>query len=96
MLIFTSVTVHAVCDSLTRLSLSQTSLLRALPSFVPVLLFPAMNTHMFTHPLTAKQLQSVQDDLGYEVLGPIAKTLACGDIGECRDLILWFRECSLY
>lgn len=60
----------------------QTSLLRALPSFVPVLVFPAMNTHMFSHPLTAKQLKMVQEDLGYEVHGPIGKTLACGDVGE--------------
>lgn len=68
-------------DRLTKLS-SQTSLLRALPTFVPVLLFPAMNTHMFTHPLTAKQLKMVRDELGYEVYGPIGKRLACGDIGS--------------
>lgn len=60
----------------------QTSLLRALPSFVPVLLFPAMNTHMFSHPLTARQLKMVKEELGYEVHGPIGKKLACGDIGS--------------
>ncbi|CEQ39794.1 SPOSA6832_01338 [Sporobolomyces salmonicolor] len=59
----------------------RTSLLRALPSFVPVHLFPAMNTHMFSHPLTAKQLAFVKAELGYTVHGPIAKTLACGDVG---------------
>lgn len=40
-----------------------------------------MNTHMFTHPLTAKQLKMVAEELGYEVHGPIGKKLACGDIG---------------
>ncbi|GAA6053640.1 hypothetical protein JCM3770_001675 [Rhodotorula araucariae] len=59
----------------------QTSFLRALPTFVPVHLFPAMNTHMYSHPLTAKQLAMVQGELGYKVHGPIGKKLACGDIG---------------
>ncbi|GAA5876813.1 hypothetical protein JCM1840_002051 [Sporobolomyces johnsonii] len=66
---------HGICDNIL------TSLLRALPSFVPVHLFPAMNTHMFSHTLTAKQLAFVADELGYTVHGPIAKTLACGDVG---------------
>ncbi|GAA5954249.1 hypothetical protein JCM21900_005221 [Sporobolomyces salmonicolor] len=66
---------HGICDGVL------TSLLRALPSFVPVHLFPAMNTHMFSHPLTAKQLAFVKAELGYTVHGPIAKTLACGDVG---------------
>ncbi|GAA6042638.1 hypothetical protein JCM8097_008259 [Rhodosporidiobolus ruineniae] len=66
---------HGICDNIL------TSFLRALPTFVPVYLFPAMNTHMYSHPLTAKQLRMVQDELGYRVFGPIGKTLACGDIG---------------
>ncbi|BGP37459.1 hypothetical protein JCM10449v2_001365 [Rhodotorula kratochvilovae] len=66
---------HGICDNIL------TSFLRALPAFVPVYLFPAMNTHMFSHPLTAKQLAMVQDELGYKVHGPIGKKLACGDIG---------------
>ena len=41
-----------------------------------------MNTHMYSHPLTAKQLKMVREELGYEVHGPIGKTLACGDVGE--------------
>ncbi|KAL8279896.1 hypothetical protein RQP46_007746 [Phenoliferia psychrophenolica] len=66
---------NGICDNIL------TSLLRALPTFVPVLLFPAMNTHMFSHPLTARQLKIVQEFPGYEVHGPIGKTLACGDVG---------------
>lgn len=72
----------------------QTSLLRALPTFVPVLLFPAMNTHMFSHPLTSKQLDMVRDELKYTVHGPIAKTLACGDIGT--SCISKLKFCSKY
>ncbi|BGO88899.1 hypothetical protein NBRC10512v2_000844 [Rhodotorula toruloides] len=64
-----------ICDNIL------TSFLRALPTFVPVHLFPAMNTHMYSHPLTAKQLKMVQEELGYKVHGPIGKKLACGDIG---------------
>ncbi|GAA5973369.1 hypothetical protein JCM11641_003096 [Rhodosporidiobolus odoratus] len=66
---------HGICDNIL------TSFLRALPTFVPVYLFPAMNTHMYAHPLTAKQLQMVQEELGYKVFGPIGKKLACGDMG---------------
>ncbi|GAA5998004.1 uncharacterized protein JCM10292_002256 [Rhodotorula paludigena] len=66
---------HGICDNIL------TSFLRAVPTFVPVHLFPAMNTHMYSHPLTAKQLAVVRDELGYKVHGPIGKKLACGDIG---------------
>lgn len=68
---------------LSLLVLSQTSLLRALdPSTTKTYLFPAMNTLMYTHPLTAKQLRVVKDEIGYEVHGPQAgKALACGDVG---------------
>jgi hypothetical protein len=61
----------------------QTSLLRALSPTTPTVLFPAMNTHMFQHPLTADHLRVVQDKLGYMVSGPQgAGILACGDEGE--------------
>jgi phosphopantothenoylcysteine decarboxylase len=60
----------------------QTSFLRALASSTPTLLFPAMNTLMWLHPLTARQISFVKDVLGYEVHGPIGKKLACGDLGQ--------------
>ncbi|KAM0787936.1 hypothetical protein ACM66B_006141 [Microbotryomycetes sp. NB124-2] len=66
---------NGMCDNIV------TSLLRALPSFVPTLVFPAMNTHMWSHPLTAKQVAVLKDELGYEIHGPIPKMLACGDVG---------------
>jgi phosphopantothenoylcysteine decarboxylase len=60
----------------------KTSLLRALDASTPTWLFPAMNTHMYAHPLTARHLSFVQEVLGYQVEGPIGKGLACGDVGE--------------
>jgi phosphopantothenoylcysteine synthetase/decarboxylase len=61
----------------------QTSLLRALSPTTPTILCPAMNTHMYQHPLTADHLRVVQDKLGYMVSGPQgAGILACGDEGE--------------
>ena len=40
-----------------------------------------MNTFMYKHPLTADHLKTVEVVLKYNVVGPIAKTLACGDTG---------------
>ena len=56
-------------------------MLRALAPDTPTLLFPAMNTLMYMHPFTRKQLDAVREELGYEVYGPIKKRLACGDHG---------------
>lgn len=42
---------------------------------------PAMNTMMWTHPITQKQL-SVLEGFGFvTVIQPIIKTLACNDSG---------------
>ena len=61
----------------------QLSLLRALSPSTPVILCPAMNTHMYQHPFTAKHLAVVQEELGYLILGPQGTgKLACGDEGE--------------
>jgi phosphopantothenoylcysteine decarboxylase len=40
-----------------------------------------MNTFMYEHPLTAEHLRVVRDVIKYNVVGPIGKALACGDIG---------------
>ncbi|EMD40190.1 hypothetical protein CERSUDRAFT_151213 [Gelatoporia subvermispora B] len=66
---------HGLCDNLA------TSLLRALAPTTPTYVFPAMNTLMYMHPLTAEHLRVVQEVIGYAVVGPIGKALACGDIG---------------
>ena len=42
-----------------------------------------MNTLMYEHPITAEHLRVVKDVIRYEIVGPIGKTLACGDVGRC-------------
>lgn len=65
-----------LCDDLL------TSFLRALSPSTPTYLFPAMNTLMFMHPLTASHLAFAREQLGYHIIGPIEKRLACGDLGQ--------------
>lgn len=53
-----------------------------------ILVAPAMNTAMWKHPVTAKQIKVLEDEWGvanggwFEVLRPIEKQLACGDTGS--------------
>ncbi|EIW59354.1 flavo protein [Trametes versicolor FP-101664 SS1] len=77
---------NGLCDNLA------TSLLRALAPTTPTYVFPAMNTLMYEHPLTERHLQTIKDIIGYSVVGPIGKKLACGDVGlgamtEWRDIV---------
>ena len=66
----------------------------------PILVAPAMNTFMYTHPVTAKQLQmisSAEYGFGIEILKPVEKVLACGDIGmggmrEWVDIVETLRQ----
>jgi phosphopantothenoylcysteine decarboxylase len=52
-----------------------------------ILVAPSMNTAMWLQPITAKQVQILEGEWGvknggwYEVLQPMAKELACGDVG---------------
>lgn len=50
------------------------------PPRFPLLLAPAMNTAMWDHPATAEHLRRVRA-WGADVIPPVAKTLACGDVG---------------
>jgi phosphopantothenoylcysteine decarboxylase len=49
---------------------------------------PAMNTAMWRHPITAKQIKVLETDWGsdedgwVQVLRPMEKELACGDVGD--------------
>ena len=53
----------------------------------PLVVAPAMNTAMWLHPVTAKQIRVLEEEWGVDVGGwvqvlrPIEKDLACGDIG---------------
>ncbi|MBM7636137.1 phosphopantothenoylcysteine decarboxylase [Streptococcus saliviloxodontae] len=53
----------------------------ALPSTTKKLLAPAMNTKMYEHPLTQKNLTSLEE-IGYDIIQPKSALLACGDIGR--------------
>ena len=65
---------NGLCDNLV------TCVLRAWDMSKPLLYAPAMNVHMWDHPLTNRSIAVLQD-LGYIQIGPISKKLACGDIG---------------
>ncbi len=68
-----------ICDNLL------TCIWRAWESHKPIVLAPAMNTNMWTHPFTQMHLDKLQEleAYGYKitVVEPIAKRLACGDEG---------------
>lgn len=51
-----------------------------------VFVAPAMNTAMWRHPITAKQVRTLEEEVGWRewvrVLRPMEKELACGDTGD--------------
>lgn len=55
-----------------------------------IVVAPAMNTAMWRHPVTKEHIKKLEEDWGIsggsdgwiEVLRPVEKTLACGDIGD--------------
>ncbi|KAJ6221141.1 hypothetical protein RDWZM_006953 [Blomia tropicalis] len=65
---------NGICDNLV------TCIIRAWDMSKPLLFAPAMNVHMWNHPLTNRSI-SILRELGYIQIGPISKKLACGDIG---------------
>ncbi len=65
---------NGICDNLL------TCVAQAWDFSKPIVIAPAMNTHMFTNPTTQKNLKTLTD-MGYVVVPPIRKVLACGDDG---------------
>ncbi|KAJ3504707.1 hypothetical protein NM208_g16297 [Fusarium decemcellulare] len=60
-----------------------------------ILVAPAMNTCMWNHPVTGSQLRVLDKEWGgengwFEVLRPISKGLACGDVGD-GAMVTWQR-----
>jgi phosphopantothenoylcysteine synthetase/decarboxylase len=49
----------------------------------PLLIAPAMNTKMWTHPITQASLAKIEE-MGVTILRPEAGNLACGEVGEGR------------
>ena len=66
---------NGACDDLL------SCVLRAWDPRKPIVLAPAMNTAMWTHPLTASHIQLAKRLLHAILVDPVAKTLACGDTG---------------
>ncbi len=58
-----------------------TTVTMAVPSGVPVVLGPAMNTQMWAHPVVQRNLGWIDEMGRYTVVAPVEKRLACGDHG---------------
>lgn len=65
---------NGLCDNLL------TSVARAWDWSKPMVVAPSMNSHMWDHPITHKQINEIKG-WGVSMVEPIAKTLACGDSG---------------
>lgn len=65
---------NGICDNLL------TCIVRAWDLTKPLIYCPAMNTHMYSHPITREQLSKLQT-YGYIRVDCIEKRLACGDVG---------------
>lgn len=65
---------QGLCDNLL------TCIVRAWDVMRPLVFCPAMNTHMYKHPLTMRHTAMLKD-LGYIEVCVVSKRLMCGDIG---------------
>ncbi|KAJ6260356.1 hypothetical protein Dda_4582 [Drechslerella dactyloides] len=71
------------------------SVVRAWDTAKPIACAPAMNTLMWEHPVTAKQIAVLESEWSwFTVLRPVEKVLACGDSGsgamrEWTDIVQW-------
>ena len=70
----------------------QMCVIRAWDPTKPLIYCPAMNTHMWDHPITAKHLSTLSE-LGYIQVPPISKLLACGDYGVCVCVCVYVCVC---
>ena len=58
-----------------------TTTFMAIPPQTPILLCPAMNTEMWNHPATQRNLTWINQLKRYNWVEPVEKRLACGDFG---------------
>ncbi len=92
-----AIVAPASANTLARLALgladdALSTVLLALPARVPLLLAPAMNTEMWNHPATRRNLRWIEELGRARVVPPAEKRLACGDVGpgalaEVTDLL---------
>lgn len=57
------------------------TVIHALEPQVPVLIAPAMNTRMWEHPMTRRNLAWLEESGRYRIIAPASKRLACGEVG---------------
>jgi phosphopantothenoylcysteine decarboxylase/phosphopantothenate--cysteine ligase len=70
---------HGLADDLL------SSLCLARPAHMPFMVAPAMNVEMWQNPATQRNVAQLQED-GIGILGPVAGSQACGEIGMGRML----------
>lgn len=68
------------------------SVIRAWNRERPIVIAPAMNTKMWDNPTTVEHLGKIKTLYKVEVVGPVAKKLACGDVGigamaDIKDIV---------
>lgn len=68
------------------------TVVHALEPDIPVLIAPAMNTQMWEHPTTQRNLAWIAETGRYTLVPPTSKRLACGEVGvgglaEVPDLL---------
>lgn len=66
---------HGLCDDLLSTTVCAT------PQSTPILLCPAMNTHMWFHPMTQRNVDIITATNRFKWEMPVEKRLACGDVG---------------
>lgn len=74
-----------------------TNVIRAWDFDKPLLVAPAMNTHMWNHPITKQQID-ILESWHIKIIWPITKTLACGDtgIGAMAETVTILSQCLIY
>ncbi|MGQ9818903.1 MAG: bifunctional phosphopantothenoylcysteine decarboxylase/phosphopantothenate--cysteine ligase CoaBC [Candidatus Kapaibacteriales bacterium] len=84
---------NGVCDN------SLVTIATALPKNIPMLIAPAMDTTMWLHPTTQRNIQTLAN-YGYKIIPPVAGELASGFYGEGRlpeiPTLLDYIEISLW
>ncbi|NXX79040.1 COAC decarboxylase, partial [Urocolius indicus] len=73
---------NGICDNLL------TCVIRAWDLSKPLLFCPAMNTAMWEHPITARQVEQLKG-FGYREIPCVVKKLVCGDEGRGAMAEVW-------
>ncbi len=80
------VVAPATANSIAKLAIgladdAVTTMIMAVPAGTPVVLAPAMNTHMWLNPVVQRNLGWLAELGRYTCVDPVSKRLACGDEG---------------